>query len=114
MKIALCALTLAVTYVFAGPITRRHTTLQYILVNGVDQSQSALRLPGTNAPVTSVTSPDMACNIKNVGVPGIVSAKAGDTMIIEYHHDNGRTSEFVDPSHKGIFMKSDLSRELRF
>lgn len=102
MKIAFYTLALASTSVFAGPITKRHTTLQYISVNGVDQSQSAIRLPGTNAPVTSVTSIDMTCNVKNVGVSGLMTAKAGDTVTTEYHHDNSRTSEFVDASHKGM------------
>lgn len=106
MKFVLYALALAATSVSAGLIVKRHTTLQYILVNGVDQTQSALRLPGTNAPVTSVTSADLTCNVKNVGVSGIISAKAGDTITTEYHHDNSRTSEFVDPSHKGMFTKT--------
>lgn len=107
MKIGIYTLALATTTFFAaaGPITKRHTTLQYISVNGIDQSQSALRLPGTNAPVTSVTSADITCNVKNVGVSGLITAKAGDTVITEYHHDNSRTSEFVDPSHKGMSTK---------
>lgn len=105
MKIALYTLALAATSVFAGPINKRHTTLQFITVNGVDQSQTAIRIPGTNAPVTSVSSADLTCNVKNVGVSGIISAKAGDTVTTEYHHDNSRTSEFVDPTHKGISTK---------
>lgn len=87
-----------------SPLTKRHTTLQYISINGVDQPATALRLPGTNAPVTSVTSADMTCNVRNSGVAGIAVAKAGDTLTAEYHHDNSRASEFVDPSHKGRFM----------
>lgn len=104
MKITFYTLVLATTLALAGPITKRHTTLQYISVNGVDGPSNALRLPGTNAPVTSVTSADMTCNVRNVGVAGVITAKAGDTITTEYHHDNSRSSEFVDPSHKGLLL----------
>jgi Auxiliary Activity family 9 (formerly GH61) len=103
MKFPLCITALMAIGVLSSPIQKRHTTLQYILVNGVDQGQSAIRFPGTNAPVTSVSSSDLTCNVKNVGVSGVVAAKAGDTITTEYHHENTRTSQFVDPSHKGLF-----------
>lgn len=88
-------------------LQKRHTTMQYVWVNNVDLAASgraAVRDPGTNAPVTSVTSADIACNVRgNTGVSGLVTAKAGDSVTTEYHHDNNgnRAGDFVDPSHKG-------------
>ncbi|KAK7687289.1 hypothetical protein QCA50_009794 [Cerrena zonata] len=40
-----------------------HATFQELWVNGVDKVGTCVRTPASNSPVTSVTTPDLACNV---------------------------------------------------
>ncbi|KFA65920.1 hypothetical protein S40285_02391 [Stachybotrys chlorohalonatus IBT 40285] len=81
-----------------------HTWLYSAWVNGVDQGDGRsdyIRSPPNNSPVKDLTSPDIVCNVNGAtAVPSFVSAAAGDTVALEWYHDN-RGDDIIDGSHKG-------------
>ncbi|TFK62111.1 hypothetical protein BDN72DRAFT_777494 [Pluteus cervinus] len=86
-------------------IAHAHFTLQYIWVNGADQGHNtALRIPPTNNPVTSVTSADVACNVNGQSGASVstVSIPAGANITLEWHQHDQRTGEdAISGGHKG-------------
>ncbi|KAG8929581.1 hypothetical protein FRC03_003238 [Tulasnella sp. 419] len=78
-----------------------HTTFQYFQNAGVDYGSDYLRIPPNNNPVTDVLSSVMGCNVNgSVGKPKKATVAAGSTFTAEFHHES-RTSQGIDPSHKG-------------
>lgn len=81
-----------------------HTRIYGAWVNGVDQGDGRgtyIRSPPTNDPVKDVTSPDLVCNVAGgTPVADFVSAAAGDTVTMEWYHDN-RGDDIIASSHKG-------------
>lgn len=81
-----------------------HTRIYGAWVNGQfqgDGRSTYVRSPPNNDPVKDVTSTDLVCNV-NGGTPGsaFVSAAAGDTITMEWYHDN-RADDIIASSHKG-------------
>ncbi|KAH8105777.1 glycosyl hydrolase family 61-domain-containing protein [Phellopilus nigrolimitatus] len=62
-----------------------HATFQEMWVNGVDQGSWCVRLPQSNSPVTSVSTPDLACNANASPSSGICSVTPGDQVTVEMH-----------------------------
>jgi hypothetical protein len=66
-----------------------HATFQDLWINGVDQGEVCVRLPQSNSPLQDVTSNNIRCNINNGAVAGRCAVKAGDTVSVEMHQQNG-------------------------
>lgn len=63
-----------------------HAIFQDLWVNGVDKSNTCVRMPMGNTPVTSVGSSDVRCNAGGSrGVSGKCAVAAGDTVTVEMH-----------------------------
>jgi len=63
-----------------------HALFQSLWVNGVDKSNTCIRMPSSNSPVASVNSNDMRCNAGGSrGVSGKCAVSAGDTVTVEMH-----------------------------
>lgn len=63
-----------------------HSLFQQLWVNGVDKSNTCVRTPRSNSPVSSVGSSDMRCNAGGAaGVAGKCAVNAGDTLTVEMH-----------------------------
>jgi cellulase len=63
-----------------------HALFQQFWVNGVDKSNTCVRTPRSNSPVSSVSSNDMRCNSGGAaGVSGKCAVNAGDTVAVEMH-----------------------------
>lgn len=71
-------------------------------------SESCVRLPKSNTPVTSVNSADVVCNAGGrVGVAGKCAAKAGGTVTIEMHQQSGDRNcknEAIGGAHYGPIL----------
>jgi cellulase len=86
-----------------------HTTLQWFIsdATGSTGTQSCIRSPPNNNPVTDVTSSDMACNVGGTTAASDVCAiTAGSSVSLEWHHTSrdAASSDSDDPiaaSHKG-------------
>jgi lytic cellulose monooxygenase (C1-hydroxylating) len=87
----------------AGTVSA-HTRVIDVWVNGVDQGDGRgkyIRSPDTNSPVKDLALPSIVCNAKGgQAVSSFVSAAAGDTIDVEWYHDN-RGDDIVDGSHLG-------------
>ncbi|KAI0716970.1 glycosyl hydrolase family 61-domain-containing protein [Earliella scabrosa] len=73
-------------------------------INGVDQGSSCVRLPQSNSPVTSVTSPDIACNASPKSSQGICQVMPGDEVTVEMHqqpNDRSCANEALGGAHYG-------------
>lgn len=62
-----------------------HATFQQLWVDGADYGSKCARLPGSNSPVTDVTSKDMRCNASPSSASGKCPVKAGSTVTVEMH-----------------------------
>lgn len=63
-----------------------HAIFQDLWVDGVDKSNTCIRMPGSNTPVTNVGSNDIRCNAGGTrGVSGKCSVAAGGTVTVEMH-----------------------------
>jgi cellulase len=83
MKSIIVASALAIQQV-AG-----HAIFQDLWVNGVDKASTCVRMPGSNSPVSSVSSNDLRCNAGgSKGVAGKCAVAAGDTVTVEMHQVN--------------------------
>ncbi|KAH0605717.1 uncharacterized protein H6S33_004174 [Morchella sextelata] len=80
----------------AATAVQAHATFQYI-----NDNSAVIRKPPSNSPIQNVASTDLACNV-NGGTPvaSKLTVAAGSTVTIEWHHE-GRTSQAIDPTHKG-------------
>ncbi|KAL5498936.1 hypothetical protein ACEPAH_1454 [Sanghuangporus vaninii] len=81
-----------------------HATFQEMWVNGVDQGNWCVRLPQSNSPVTSVTSPDIACNASPHPASGVCSVEPGDSVAVEMHqqpNDRSCANEAIGGDHWG-------------
>lgn len=91
------------TVAFAASVNA-HTRIYSAWVNGVDQGDGRttyIRSPPNNDPVKDVTSPDLVCNVAGATPAAeFVSAAAGDTVTLEWYHDN-RGDDIIASSHKG-------------
>ncbi|KAL0636603.1 hypothetical protein Q9L58_004448 [Maublancomyces gigas] len=80
----------------AASAVQAHTTLQYI-----NDSTAPIRRPSSNNPIQNVGSTDLACNVNGANpVTAKLSVAAGSSVTLEWHHET-RTSQAIDPSHKG-------------
>lgn len=81
-----------------------HTRIYSAWVNGEDQGDGRgtyIRSPPSNDPVKDTTSADLVCNVAGAtAVSDFVSAAAGDTVTMEWYHDN-RADDIIASSHKG-------------
>lgn len=81
-----------------------HTRIYSAWVNGEDQGDGRttyIRSPPSNSPVMDVTASDIVCNVAGATpASGFVSAAAGDTISMEWYHDN-RGDDIIASSHKG-------------
>ncbi|KAI9158524.1 putative endo-beta-1,4-glucanase D [Paramyrothecium foliicola] len=81
-----------------------HALVYGVWVNDVDQGdgrQSYIRTPPNNSPVKDLSSPDLVCNVNGAKpASDFVSVAAGDTVSVEWQHDN-RHDDIIDGSHKG-------------
>jgi cellulase len=80
-----------------------HSTVYGLWVNGAfqgDGRNNYIRSPPSNTPVKDFEKTDINCNVNNRAVAKSVNVKAGDTIDIEWHHDN-RGDDIIDLSHKG-------------
>lgn len=78
------------TYLLASALVIQqaagHALFQQMWVNGVDKSNTCVRMPRGNSPVSSVNSNDMRCNAGGAsGVSGKCAINAGDTVTVEMH-----------------------------
>ncbi|KAK7187326.1 hypothetical protein DPSP01_002459 [Paraphaeosphaeria sporulosa] len=82
-----------------------HSLFQQLWVNGVDKSNTCVRTPRSNSPVSSVSSNDMRCNAGGAaGVSGKCAVNAGDTLTVEMHQQPGDRScknEAIGGNHYG-------------
>ncbi|KAI0326129.1 glycoside hydrolase family 61 protein [Cubamyces sp. BRFM 1775] len=81
-----------------------HATFQELWINGVDQGSSCVRLPQSNSPVTSVSTPDIACNANPHPSDGICQIMPGDEVTVEMHqqpNDRSCANEAIGGNHYG-------------
>ncbi|KAF2691877.1 lytic polysaccharide monooxygenase [Lentithecium fluviatile CBS 122367] len=82
-----------------------HAIFQQLWVNGVDKSNTCIRMPGSNTPVSSVSSNDIRCNAGgSKGVSGKCAVQAGDTVTVEMHQqpgDRNCKNEAIGGAHYG-------------
>ncbi|OSD05161.1 lytic polysaccharide monooxygenase [Trametes coccinea BRFM310] len=81
-----------------------HATFQELWINGVDQGSSCVRLPQSNSPVTSVSTPDLACNASPHPSDGICQVMPGDEVTVEMHqqpNDRSCATEAIGGDHYG-------------
>ncbi|KAK3681653.1 glycoside hydrolase family 61 protein [Podospora appendiculata] len=84
-----------------------HATFQALWSEGADFGSQCARLPGSNNPVTSVTSNDLRCNAGTSTVLSKCPVKAGSTVTVEMHQQpNARncTIEAIGGAHYGPVM----------
>jgi cellulase len=63
-----------------------HAIFQQLWVDGVDKSNTCIRMPASNTPVTNVGSNDIRCNAGGTrGVSGKCTVAAGGTVTVEMH-----------------------------
>jgi cellulase len=84
--------TLALIAALSASRVAAHATFQELWINGVDQGQVCVRLPQSNSPLQDVTSNNIRCNVNNGAVAGRCAVKAGDTVSVEMHQQNGDRS----------------------
>lgn len=81
-----------------------HATFQQLWVDGVDYGSQCARLPGSNSPVTNVASNDMRCNAGSSRARAKCPVRAGSTVTVEMHQQNGDRScanEAIGGAHHG-------------
>ncbi|KAK1756292.1 glycosyl hydrolase family 61-domain-containing protein [Echria macrotheca] len=84
-----------------------HATFQQLWVDGVDFGGQCARRPGSNSPVTNVASNDVRCNVGTSRAAGNCPVKAGSTVTVEMHQQNGDrscSSEAIGGAHYGPVM----------
>jgi cellulase len=62
-----------------------HATFQQLWVDGVDYGSQCARLPGSNSPVTDVSSTAVRCNAGSSPARAKCPVKAGATVTVEMH-----------------------------
>jgi cellulase len=94
-----------VLYFFGG--VSAHAVFNSFFING-KQNDSCIRAHNNNSPVTDVRSNDMRCNRGGaVGVPGVCSVQAGDTIAVQMHqqpNDHACKPEAIGGRHFGPVM----------
>jgi len=96
----------ALAAVFAQNVAA-HATFQQLWVDGVDYGGQCARRPASNSPVTNVNSADLRCNAGAARVAGKCPVKAGGTVTVEMHQQNGDRScanEGIGGAHYGPIM----------
>ncbi|RDB27904.1 putative endo-beta-1,4-glucanase D [Hypsizygus marmoreus] len=81
-----------------------HSTFQQLWINGVDAGSSCARKPASNSPVTSISSPDLACNAGAAASAGVCQVKPGDDVTVEMHQqpgDRACRNEAIGGNHYG-------------
>ncbi|KAF1958930.1 hypothetical protein CC80DRAFT_558511 [Byssothecium circinans] len=81
-----------------------HAIFQQLWVNGVDKSNTCVRAPSGNTPVTNVGGNDIRCNAGTRGASGKCAVQAGDTVTVEMHQqpgDRNCKNEAIGGSHYG-------------
>jgi len=84
-----------------------HATFQDLWVDGVDYGSQCARLPQSNSPVTDVSSTAIRCNASPSAAKGKCPVKAGSTVTVEMHQQNGDRScsnEAICGAHYGPVM----------
>lgn len=84
-------------------VASAHATVYGLWVNGAfqgDGRNSYIRSPPNNNPVKDISGTQINCNVNNRNVGSSVSAKAGDSITFEWHH-NSRGDDIIAASHKG-------------
>ncbi|KAL2022538.1 hypothetical protein VTK56DRAFT_5145 [Thermocarpiscus australiensis] len=84
-----------------------HATFQDLWIDGVDYGSQCARLPASNNPVTDVSSNDIRCNIIGTHPGAKCPVKAGSTVTVEMHQQNGDRScanEAIGGAHWGPVM----------
>ncbi|KAI0076613.1 hypothetical protein K474DRAFT_1772430 [Panus rudis PR-1116 ss-1] len=93
------------TALLAAAAVNAHATFQEFWVNGVDQAGANVRTPASNSPVTSVTTPDLACNVGGTTpAASTISVPAGGKVTVEMHQQPGDrtcTTEAIGGNHDG-------------
>jgi cellulase len=82
-------LNLALLAAFAAEKVASHATFQALWVNGVDTGAQCARLPSSNSPITSVSGSTIRCNAGQTRAASKCPVKAGDTVTVEMHQQNG-------------------------
>ncbi|KAF8914867.1 glycoside hydrolase [Mucidula mucida] len=92
---------------FSGVSAR--TVFSAVSVNGVDQGHAVgVRVPSANAPITDITSSDIACNTNFIQPvsDAVIPVAAGDQVTAQFHHYSAGyqgpdPSDPLDPTNKG-------------
>jgi len=77
---------------FVATEVAAHATFQQLWINGVDQGGVCVRRPNSNSPIQDPTSSDIVCNANTGPAASKCGLKAGDTVTIEVHQQNGERS----------------------
>lgn len=108
MKAAILASALAVQQA-AG-----HALFQQLWVNGVDKSNTCIRMPSGNSPVSSVSGSDIRCNAGgSKGVAGKCAVAAGDTVTVEMHQVHCSEPHACSPPGSHIFCSNLVTETAR-
>ncbi|CAP68375.1 uncharacterized protein PODANS_7_3160 [Podospora anserina S mat+] len=81
-----------------------HSTFQQLWVDGTDFGSQCARLPQSNSPITNYNSNDMRCNIIGTRPQVKCPVRAGGTVTVEMHAQNGDRScsqEAIGGAHHG-------------
>ncbi|KAK4153564.1 glycosyl hydrolase family 61-domain-containing protein [Chaetomidium leptoderma] len=81
-----------------------HATFQQLWVDGTDYGSQCARVPSSNSPVTDVSSNNFRCNSGTSRPSGKCPVKAGSTVAVEMHQQNGDRScsnEAIGGAHYG-------------
>ncbi|CAI6335660.1 unnamed protein product [Periconia digitata] len=96
------------TFVIATALAIQHASghaiFQDLWVNGVDKSNTCVRMPSSNSPVTNVGGNDIRCNAGTRGVSGKCAVQAGDIVTVEMHQqpgDRNCKNEAIGGAHYG-------------
>jgi len=97
------ATTAIIAFASLAASVQAHSHVYGLWVNGAFQGDGRnvyVRSPPNNSPVKDVAALSINCNANNRAVPSSVSVKGGDTVTVEWYHDN-RSDDIIDLSHKG-------------
>jgi cellulase len=80
-----------------------HATWQYLWKNGEDLGSTCVRKVPSNSPIEDYTGTALQCNVNPADAEGNCEFEAGDTVTIEMHQHNTRSSteEAIGGAHWG-------------
>ncbi|KAK4099026.1 carbohydrate-binding module family 1 protein [Parathielavia hyrcaniae] len=96
--------TIAALAALSAQNVAAHATFQQLWVEGVDYGSQCVRLPGSNSPVTDVSSNAVRCNAGSRPASSKCPVRAGSTVTVEMHQQNGDRScanEGIGGAHYG-------------